>query len=326
MKIVRKSGTLLLVYSLCFLHSNLYAQDTLRHITKNAQLEAYKYYGEFVGLPLWGYVTGHNALTDLEYAEKYDIEGNAKVQAVISYHKGTSTSSEKEVSFNIYEVDNDGLPGNQLATKVVKHTHLKLDSTATLTTFDNPVDVSQSFFVSFQLADYMHDPSVLGKDTLVLLTSVDGSRNQQDRDVYGRNVLRLHSLPNVYNWEDFGTENYRQLQFHLAIFPVVQFDNANALQENYVGTNNGIKFYNLYPNPSRTDFINVDFELSFSTNVSFLLMDVAGHEIRRKALENLMPGRHKLNFNIEGIPNGNYFLLLIRGGQRLGQQITINHN
>ena len=214
-------------------------KDTLRNLAKESSLAIDQYSGG----SNWGYWTGHNNLGRQQFAEKYYIEGNAKVLGVICHLTGTVTPGTQDSSaFNIWTIGNNNFPDELVASKAIQNVDLDVSGNAFHVVFDEPVSVKDSFFVAFDLYDYSHHEH---QDTLGILYGPDGSRAPDDR--FGRNVIQVHSHGTPV-WRDFATQNFTNIMTHLAIFPIVEFPETVLFADS---RDHALK---IYPNPTTDRF------------------------------------------------------------------------
>jgi hypothetical protein len=80
------------------------------------------------------------------------------------------------------------------------------------------------------------------------------------------------------------------------------FKLSSATAVNDVVSESTIK---LYPNPT-TDVATLQFDVVKTTNVSVVVLDIAGRVIANVANENMTAGSHKVVINTANIPSGIY--------------------
>ena len=201
-------------------------------------------YDSYTDVNTWGNYTSHNYKGTEEYGEKYYIEGEALVKGIVSYHYGDITTPEYPAEFCVYDVGENHFPKDQLGKKEVTYGDIDLNGNAMVTYFDEPIAVTDSFFVSFNLFDYFHRPF---SDTIGVYYGEHGSRAAEDAVNFGRNVVRKHYHgPAV--WVDFSTQNFTNIMTHLAIFPIVEFPETVLFADSHDHT------LKIYPNPTTDRF------------------------------------------------------------------------
>ncbi len=211
---LRKVPMVLIFLVFCWNVQSQVVKDTLRNLAPESSLVI----NEYSGGSNWGFWTGHNNLGRQQFAEKYYIEGSAKVLGLICHLTGTVTPRTPDSSaFNIWTVGAGKFPNELVASKAVKNVDLDVSGNAYHVAFDEPVSVKDSFFVAFDLYDYSHHEH---QDTLGVLYGPDGSRPSDDK--FGRNVIQVHSHGTPV-WRDFATQNFTNITTHLAIFPIIEF-------------------------------------------------------------------------------------------------------
>ena len=294
----------------------------LRHIPKGDKMEAYRYTGDILGHKIWGFVTGHNFFRDYEWAEKYEIKGKADIYRIISHHGGIITDKSKKAVFKIYAVDDKGLPKDSLGGKQVTYGDIDVKGGETITEFDKPVAVEDEFFVSFYVVDYAHNPQANDKDTIIILTSEDGSRKGDDLKVFGRNVVKQHGgVGESGKWTDLATGlEHSDLEAYLALFPVVQFED-NSINESYF-KKGGITFYPVMINKTTNEAI-LKFELNSPQELKIELLDATGKLIRNYNTPSLDQGINTKNIDLGNLKTGVYIFTLYANGIRLAQSFNI---
>ena len=302
-----------LVFSLppCFSQE----EDTLRHLSTLDTLTVYTYDGP----NQWGYITGHNHLGRQEYAEKYIVNGAAKVTAIISHHHGVVRNDKNVGSFIIYAVNEKGLPGDILNTKLWYFGDLDLSGNAQFTALDKDVDVVDSFFVSFNLTDYSHGG--FEGDTLALMTGLEGSREESDLAIWARNVTRFHNH-STPDFRDFYYQNGTPIATHFALYPIVEFDNTVTATRDQFVQSDQLKLFPPYPNPVR-DNVNLRFSQSRTSQVLIKMYDVQGKEILDKDLGVRPAGDYTESINISRFTAGRYMYTIQSGATRLAGKLLI---
>ena len=294
-------------------------QEILRHFDEGDKLFSHKY--QRSDTVRWGYFFGHSRFWDYEFAEKYQIEGKAYVIGIIAHIKGSNATEKKAAHFSVYNVHKDMKPDKAMYTKNLTYEDLNIDGTATTVMLDSAVLVADSFFVSFGVADYVHFEEVWGEDTLHLLATEDGSRDEEDLKVFGRNCIRTHSVVPELAWIDVYSGGWNPMNAYLAIFPIMDFS---------YGTNNvfvdhgGIRLYKSYFNSS-SNKIEVVLSSRLTTRMSFKLVGIAGKELLTYSQDiEGGGGKVKIPINLSTpVSKGNYILLVSGGGSTIGQKISI---
>jgi len=306
-------GLVILNTSLCFSQT----QDTLSHLSPEISLTAIKYDGP----NQWGYLTGHNHLGRQEYAEKYYIEGSAKVTGIISHHQGVVTNKKNVGEFVIYSVNEEGLPENILNSTQWYFEDLDLSGNAHFTPLNKATVVADSFFVSFNITDYSHGG--FEGDTLALMTGPEGSRDEEDLSVWGRNVTRFHNHSKP-DFRDFYYQNGTPIATHFAIYPIVEFnDNPITGIEDQFIVKNRLKLYPAYPNKSNGQ-ITIQFELDETANVKIQIMDVSGALQYEENLNRKHPGEHFVPLDLSGLSSGTYVYILQTKSTKLAARILLD--
>jgi hypothetical protein len=272
--------------------------DTLRNYAIGTKLTLLKY----TPSQGWGYILGHNHNFRQQFAEKYNISGKAKVLGIVSHLQGRYSHADTSAEFNVFDVGVRKLPNNKLGGKRVKFKELNLTGGQTIVLFDTPVEVSDSFYVAFDLYDYAHGG--YEGDTIGLMCGIQGSRKSADLRRFGRNVLQFHNH-DIVDWRDFYTQNFTQIATHFAIYPIVEWVEPTALLDEKMGANGFVS----YPSPMR-DVLYIQKQSSFHHLRHVELKNLSGQTVFSKALSN-QEDKNTITFDgLEQLPEGMYFLML----------------
>lgn len=212
--------------------------DTLSNLTKGTEL----YAPQYTGTNQWGYILGQNSSYRQQFAEKYEIEGGATVTGLVTHLTGVFDNPDNYVEFNVYEVADNGLPGNRLGGKQVFYKDLDLSGQAFSVTLSTSISVMDSFFVTFNVLDYLHGG--YDGDTLSLMMGEPDSRSAEDLSNFGRNAIQAHNHTKE-DWKDFYTQNFTPIATHFALYPIIEIKESVVL--NVEKSSEQIK---LYPNPA----------------------------------------------------------------------------
>ncbi len=313
MRLLLFLGLVIINLSVCFSQD----EDTLRHLSPEIPLITYKYDGP----NQWGYLTGHNHLGRQEYAEKYILEGTAKVTGVISHHQGVVTNKKNVGEFVLYSVNEKGLPGNTLNSTQWYFEDLDLSGKAHFTPLNKAVVVVDSFFVSFNLTDYSHGG--FEGDTLALMTGPEGSRNEEDLSVWGRNVTRFHNH-STPDFRDFYYQNGTPIATHFAVYPIVEFDDnpITGIEDQFIAKKQ-LKLYPPYPNPA-VDRFNLRYSLDKTSHVFVQINDMQGRVMFSKDLGLQPVGEHTEKINTGSLANGTYVCTVQSGAVKLASRLVVN--
>lgn len=276
------------------------AQDTLKNFNPSLQAPVVL---QYTGTTT-GYYTGHNSYFDEEWAEKYYISGANQVVGVIAWHSGAAGTYTENCEYKVYGVSSSGLPGVSLATKTVAGSSINVAGVASYTAFNSNVNVSDSFFVSFNLDDYAHNNP--GTKKIALMHGPAGSRAASDTVKYGRNVVRWHNHDHTtLDWKDFYFDNSTPVLTHFAIFPVVAF--ATTSVSNYA-TNGTVKMGGIYPNPA-TGVMHFEWHSSNTGTINCTIMDVTGKSLKRWSTD-VASGSQVIDIDTDSFSPGSYILMV----------------
>lgn len=274
--------------------SSAYSQrlDTLSNIPKDSGIYAPKYTAN----GQYGYFLGQNHLYRQQFGEKYYINGTASVVGMIAHLAGKYAHPENTVEFNVYNVANTGLPNVKLGGREYMYSELDLSGAKFNVQLFYPAIVKDSFFVTFNVFDYLHGG--YEGDTLGLYMGKPGTRSDNDLLKFGRNVVQAHNHSKE-DWKDFYSQNFTPIATHFALYPVIK------IAENLTGISNttlaaSIK---LYPNPT-TDWLYVE-GLGFEN--TYQVIDHMGKAYAIPEFEKIGAG---IKLNISHLQQGNYILLI----------------
>jgi hypothetical protein len=273
--------SIFLLTSATFVHCWAQQKDTLRNFPKDTPLYAPKYSGN----NQWGYYLGQNQLYRQQYAEKYHIQGKAKVTGIVTHLVGKFANAGNAVEFNVYSVGTNKLPDIRLSTFSITYPNLDLSGKAFSVEFPNPVAVSDSFFVTFNVDDYMHGG--FDGDTLGLYCGENGSRPRNDLKNFGRNAVQIHNH-DIEEWKDFYSQNFSPIATHFALFPIVEMAEPTGIDDLEEEKALAIS---VSPNPASGSF-RVNFHTKESSNVQLSIKALDGREVYKRNLGMLPAGEH----------------------------------
>lgn len=304
----KQSFTLLLAVASCFA---LAQNTTLQHFDPSSTTPVVESYGTSQG-----YYTGHNSYGDEEFAEKYEISGSAQLVGVSAIHLGQDGTGNLLAGYKAYTVGSDGLPASQLANKSVLYSEIPVNGTITTQLFSSPVNVTGSFFVSFNLGDYAHGG--LGTKLIAVSHSPHGSRPASDLGVFGRNAIRFHSH-GAPAWADYQTENFSNYSpaVYFALFPVVQLSGLSTVEFDKKGNVGAV-----YPNPSTGNF-KVPVQSNAGGEAELKLFDMSGKLVSQKK-ERLSSGKIEIAFSNQNLQKGIYLLWIKTPEGAVSQKVIIH--
>ncbi len=263
--------------------------DTLSNLPEGTSLYAPRY----TNTGQWGYVLGQNSSYRQQFAEKYYIDGQANVTSLITHLTGVVNNEDNYVEFNVYQVGENGLPSNRLGGKQVLYKNLDLSGEAMKVSFNTPIAVQDSFFVTFNVLDYLHGG--FDGDTLGLMMGEDGSRSTEDLGNFGRNAIQAHNHTKE-DWKDFYTQNFTPIATHFALFPIVEAEGITALASAESETR-----ATLFPNPA-TDRFHLGLEVDCERMTVFDLMGEVVFEAEGAEIQN--------GVDVSEWPSGSYLIRL----------------
>ncbi len=240
----------------------------------------------------WSY--GHNAYTDMGWAERYDVSGSASViggaYKLFQIH-GASTSTLSATAA-VYS-PSAGHPGTSLGSKAIPYASMTLNSFGANTyfAFTAPIAVTDSFYMSFELGAYTFG----GADTIALISNKSGERTTTNPN---QNLAKWSSDS---KWHYELTENFGG-QLNFGICPIM---NVSTGVENYVSKGD-LKLFAAYPNPS-ADIITFNYALNNFSKVTIEIFDAQGKSMMKIAKGNLSAGNYNEKVNLSSFGAGSYF-------------------
>ncbi|UII26783.1 T9SS type A sorting domain-containing protein [Fulvivirga maritima] len=270
--------------------------DTLTNLSDTVELYAPQYSnpGE------WGYILGQNSSYRQQFAEKYYIEGSGVVKGMVVHLSGNYNHPNNYVEFNVYNVAANALPGNRLGGKQVLYKDLDLSGKAMHVAFNTAIAVKDSFFVTFNVLDYLHGG--YDGDTLGLMMGEEGSRSEQDLNSFGRNAVQAHNHTKE-DWKDFYTQNFTPIATHFALYPIVEFNTITAIDP--LVNNVDIK---LFPNPAREHFC-------IASDTEIIQLEI--YDLRGKLFYQVSKNGVKECVNTNDWPQGSYIVRAITQTDRI---------
>jgi hypothetical protein len=275
----------------------VFSQDTLRNLSSVATRTINKYSSG------WGYYTGSNNLYREEFAEKYYINGSRVLIGVISEHTGIVSNPNNTSQFRAYTVGSNGLPAALKASKNVPYGQINLTGNPMVTIFTNTAQVTDSFYVSFNLTDYAHGG--FEGDTVGLMYGVHGSRPSGDLSKFGRNAIRRHSHAGP-DWKDFYSQNFTPVATHFALFPILE---SSSVGINEIKTDE-FTISKVYPNPFK-DAFTLKLNHTEIENITVSIFNSLGQLVSKKNYSKLdFDMNNAVIINCSEINAGNYILFV----------------
>jgi hypothetical protein len=289
-----KTNSIAILFLIVFFNVKAQQVDTLSNLSPAATLITRQH----IGPNTWGYWTGHNSYGDEEWAEKYYINGQAQVLGLGFVAIGNYQNATNKVRLHVKQVNANRLPGQTLGFVDLRYDQLQLNQNLQFISFTNPILVSDSFFVSFDLGDISHGG--FEGDTIAMMMGEDGSRIMSDAANFGRNAIKWHSHVTA-NWKDFATQNFTPIMTHFALFPIVSQVPLNLIESAQQKI-----FGNIYPNPVQDEFY-IPFQLSEFNSFETYLYDFSGNLVQQNQHKNIA-SIGAVNLNVAHLKSGIYYL------------------
>lgn len=288
------------------------SEDTLKNHADGLTLVSDKY----TGTGEWGYFLGHNHHEQQQFAEKYYVDDHVHVLGVVVHLTGTVTHTDNEAYCRVFEVKADGLPGAELEHGHIDFGDLDLTGGANVILFHDEAHVEDSFFVSFDLGDYAHGGHE--GDTIGVLYAPAGSRNSADLAKFGRNVIQEHGHGSA-NWSDVYSQSFLNLATHLAIYPVVEFeDHHNSIKQVSGKT---LAVTAPYPNPAAGS-ITIPYTLKKDSDVTIEVTDMGGRSVQALSKGGISAGSYTETLDLSRLPNGLYHVVVRTDSGALAVRIS----
>lgn len=231
----------------------------------------------------WGYVSGTNNFSDLEKAQRFDFPGaeSYNVSEVGVFFHDATVVGDGEVSVKIYDVANDGSPGNLLGTSnPLKVSELAIDDEfviPTFFTFSEEIGLTGSqFFASVDLANLYGT-----QDTVGIFNTTQDCGN-------GNSTWELFS--DGTTWLPYSSQNSWGINVDLFIFVVLE-QMATGLND-LSPEEAGLHLQNAYPNPA-SDQITLDFSLDQQEDINITIYQANGQWVKNHYLGSRARGAHK---------------------------------
>ena len=248
----------------------------------------------------WGYFPGHNQLQTKYYAEKVTNYTFSEISGLIVPPViCISGSPNDKVTFIIWDVNNQGLPGNVLGTKnVLINTFVPFIFSPVM--FDTPVQVNGQFFVGFQL--YYNNP-----DTFVVYMSPNRP-NPIDNHLYlKKNASSVWQTPTQF------FQDTMPVNVSLAISVIGCLVGINVEEINMDSQ------ISVYPNPT-SDKINIELKDFVPSSFNCNLYDLTGRKIK---IETFNTNTNLYEIDVSKFNNGIYLLEINVNNQRTVKKVSI---
>ncbi len=115
-----------------------------------------------------------------------------------------------------------------------------------------------------------------------------------------------------------GTYQYRlkQIDFN------GKYEYSKIVEVNYSNTPSSFKLSQNYPNPFNPS-TKISFDIPESGNVSLIIYNVLGQQVKTLLNNFMEAGTHTINFNAEGLQSGLYFYRLESSGLNEVKKMTL---
>ncbi len=229
-----------------------------------------------------GYVAGHNAKQITKFAESYSGIKSATIKGVYIMPSEYKWNATQTIDLLVWE-------GSQMPQSVVgrkENVAIKTlkENKEIFVEFDNPVDVSGTFFVGYQI-----DYSGLPVDSFAVYHSANTTKVNNSMRVYS-NSTDWKKASDIYD----ESKNYTLWLDVLA--DAIVYGDTQIIPTSSKGVN-------LFPVPSGGDYVYINSNNQYVNTVS--VVDLNG---RILAVKNVNFNGDNIRIELDGIPNGIYML------------------
>jgi hypothetical protein len=195
---------------------------------------------------------------------------------------------------NIIQEDVNGNPGTVLASVTVPSTGITEDNWNTVPFPTNPTITSGGFFVSWIMED----------EGVALGTEAFGPISRRTYEILSG------------AWAPYRQASVEDFLIRVNV-------NGNIIIANEDALNTGIAL-TAFPNPAN-DWVNVQYEISKTADVQFVVNNMYGQQVYRKLHSNIPAGTYQFGFDGASLAPGVYFVNMETNGQKLTQKVVIAH-
>ena len=82
---------------------------------------------------------------------------------------------------------------------------------------------------------------------------------------------------------------------------------------------------NIYPNPTPTNELTLEYNSSAASSVNIQAIDVNGNTIKSE-IKTLIVGKNFINYDVSSLKDGFYYLNIISTNESFRQKFSINRN
>lgn len=263
--------------------------DTITNVAYNEIPYSYRHLTQ-----TWGYIPGHNGFYTSAYADKFLNYMFDNVRAIIiPVAKAYANSNNAKVRFSVWDVDNNGRPGNLLGYKDVDMSSFN-PNMYTAIEFDDRIEVNSKFFVGYQL--FYNSP----QDTFVTYMG-------PNRGIGGNNTMYIEQAG---SWKTPSELLLDTLNTSLVIKVVGCVINTEEIDLD--------KYINIYPNPVK-DILYFDFGEIYAKDAKITLMDATGRALNVKTVKDI----NKAYIDMTNLSNGVYLVQINLQGKKVIKKVTL---
>ncbi len=276
-----------------------------------------------------GYVTGTTNAIDFgsgfvayitSTAQGFTLNGTGTLQEVYTWWGDkTVVGTNDDFAVTVYDGGFGSGPVNVLATLPLNTANINAGANFTtgfltnlydFTSLSTPVTVTDSFFVGFSY----NVPSASTNDTCVLVcTGAAGNCNNSLNSVHqllDDNAGFTTWIPASGIWQSFNVE--------LFVWAILERDSTTSSLKS-----GSITEYGVYPNPTCNN-ATVRFDLNKSSDIQFLMINMAGQTIKNETYSNLNGGYNEIKLDLTTIPTGTYLYKVISNDGSITSKLIVN--
>jgi len=259
------------------------------------------------------FIGGTNSFGDLEKAQLFGYPGGGSITKVMVFYgaKKTGTVGMGNTNYTLKMYGHSSSGPNAFLGTSAPITYMALDTTgnSTMFTFNTPVNVPDSFYVSAVVG------ALPNMDTVALLTLFDGTNPTNQ---CGNNTAWERQGDNSWhlmNGTNPSTEWGVDVQF--LILPIIN-GNSTGLEEN-----SPVTAHKVYPNPA-ADFMNLSYQLIESSDVKIEVIDMKGSVLYTRAIPSQIAGTYNQLLDVTALSNGVYNYTITTSGHSIHGKFIVN--
>ncbi len=284
------------------------------------------------------FLAGHNIYKDAAFMQKFDtaygVSSTGTISELLLYCIAIpGVNPNDAITATIWD-DNNGVPGNELATQDVLITDIvnAMDSAGTFTgvytkaVFSSPVAIPSSRVFWAGIKIYYGATSIT--HYAALLTTTDPTQ----ADGPGTSGDFPYAINYCFSqWSDNSFHSFGDtvgggwgMDVALGVFPVVQLDAGGNAGTGKQSASEGSLLLQAFPNPCGSN-VSFDYQLDRASAVSVTLRDVTGKTVQEIKGGVLPAGKHRLGLDVASLHRGFYYYTLTTATGICTGKLTVVH-